>query len=423
MKIPAIALAIASISSPSWGQRIVIRDVAVVDIVSSSVRPHMTVTIAGEKIAAITANAPAAIPANTRVVIGTGKFLIPGLWDMHVHLFYRESQLPVFLAFGVTGVQDMGSDFDKTAAARAAIETGKAIGPHIVTSGPPVNGVPSDDPNLPVLVARTPAEARQAFDKLWDMDVDFVKVLSGLSADAYFALAEQARHWHMRLEGHVPAAINAIDALNSHQASLEHLFGVMKTVSTDDEALRFFDDCATRGTAISPTLVLWQRMAHTTDAKLASDPQLKYVPKSIRDSWPPLKDEGSDPYKRQIEGIYKLVGLSTRTKITVLAGTDTGDPYTIPGATLHDELEQLVAAGLSPHQALTAATIAPARFLEWDEAMGTVEQGKVADLVLLDANPLVDIKNARKIAGVFARGKYYSRASLDKILLNAAAAK
>jgi imidazolonepropionase-like amidohydrolase len=107
----------------------------------------------------------------------------------------------------------------------------------------------------------------------------------------------------------------------------------------------------------------------------------------------------------------------------VLAGTDTGDPYTIPGATLHDELEQLVAAGLSPHQALAAATIAPARFLEWDEAMGTVEPGKQADLVLLDANPLIDIKNTRKIAGVFARGKYYSRASLDKILLTASTSK
>ena len=93
----------------------------------------------------------------------------------------------------------------------------------------------------------------------------------------------------------------------------------------------------------------------------------------------------------------------------MLAGTDTGDPYTIPGATLHDELEQLVAAGLTPHQALEAATIAPARFLEWDDAMGTIERGKLADLVMLDANPLEDIRNTRKIAAVFARGQYFSR--------------
>jgi imidazolonepropionase-like amidohydrolase len=103
----------------------------------------------------------------------------------------------------------------------------------------------------------------------------------------------------------------------------------------------------------------------------------------------------------------------------VLAGTDTGDPYTIPGATLHDELEQLVAAGLTPHQALVAATIAPARFLEYDDAMGTIEPSKVADLVMLDANPLIDIKNTRKITAVFARGKYYSRRRLDEILASA----
>lgn len=376
----------------------------------------MTVVIDGEKISAITATAAAHVPAGARIVAGTGKFLIPGLWDMHVHLGYLANQLPVFVAFGVTGVQDMGSNFEQTSAWRQAIETGKAVGPHIVTSGPPVNSVPSDDEKLPVIVAKTPEEARKAFDKLYEMDVDFIKILSGLSADSYFALAEQARHWHKRFEGHIPASISAWDAVEARQASIEHLFGVMKTVSTDEEALRFYEKCVLNGVRISPTLVLWQRMAHTADDKLANDPRLKYVPDSTRKGWPALKDENTEPYKRQIEGIYKLVGLTSRTKVEVLAGTDTGDPWTIPGATLHDELEQLVAAGLSPHQALATATIAPARFLDWEEAMGTIEEGKLADLVMLDANPLTDIRNTRKIATVFTRGKIHSRRELDAIL-------
>ena len=393
---------------------VAIQDVTVIDVASAAVRPHMTVLIDGEHIRAVERGL--AVPPGARLVSGTGKFLIPGLWDMHVHLWYQQNQLPTFVAFGVTGVQDMGSDFSRVSAWRAAIESGKAIGPHIVTPGPPVMERPSGDEKLPSIVARTPEEARKAFDQLWDMDVDFVKVLDGLSRDAYLALAEQARHWNMRLEGHVPRSVTAWEAINARQRSLEHLFGVMKSVSTDEEALDLFEKCALTGVRISPTLVLWQRLAHTSDDSLKSDPRLKYVPESIRKTWPELKDENSEPYKKQIESIYRLVGLATRTKVEILAGSDTGDPYTIPGATLHAELEQLVAAGMTPHQALAAATIAPARFFEWDETMGSVDKGKEADLVLLDANPLEDIRNTRKIAAVFSRGKYLPRVTLDRIL-------
>ncbi len=211
------------------------------------------------------------------------------------------------------------------------------------------------------------------------MNVDFIKVLSGLSRESYLALAEQSRHWHVPLEGHIPTAVTAWEAIEARQRSIEHLFGVMKSVSTDEEAIDFFEKCAVRGVAIDPTLVLWQRMAHKDDERLKTDVHLKYVPEPIRKTWPELKDDDAGAaYRTQIDRIYRLVSLATRTKIEVLAGTDTGDPYTIPGATLHDELEQLVSAGMTPHQALESATIVPARFLEWDEQMGTVQKRRKA---------------------------------------------
>jgi hypothetical protein len=396
---------------------IAIQDVTVVDVRAGRAHPHQTVVIDGERITAIGVPDATRIPANARLVNGSGKFLIPGLWDMHVHLWHQENQLPVFLAFGVTGVQDMGSDYGRVTAWRNEIESGKASGPHVVTSGPPVS---SDDAvrgdRLPVIVARSANEARKAFDQLWDLNVDFVNVLPGLSRDAYFALAELARHWDLRLVGDMPSSISAHEALDARQLSLEHLAGVMRSVSTDVEAVEFFRRCATLSARVAPMLTWWRRMANL-DERRKSDPRFKYVPASIRKLWA-AQDQEDDPgaSKDQVERVYRLVTLTKETQVEVLAGTDTGDPYTIPGATLHDELEQLVAAGLTPREALEAATIAPARFLGWDQDMGTVEVSKVADLVLLNGNPLADINNTRKIAGVFARGKYYSRRALDVIL-------
>ncbi len=356
------------------GAATVIQDVTIIDVASASARPHMNVVIEGGRIKSV----GAAAQAGAVVVNGRGRFLIPGLWDMHVHLWDQQNPLPLYAAYGVIGVRDMGSDFARVSAWRDAIEKGTAIGPHVITSGPPVDGRASDEPKLPVLVATTPNEARNAFDKLWDMDVDFVKVLSSLSRDAYFALAEQARHWDMRLVGHVPTSVTAWEAIEARQGSLEHLIGVTKAVSTDAEAVKFFEECAIHGVRITPTLTMWRRESQDT------------------------------------ERLYRLVALSTQTKVEVLAGTDTGDPGTTPGATLHDELEQLVAAGMSPHQALRAATLAPAKFLDWDG--GSIEKGMPADLVLLTANPLEDIRNTRKIVAVFVRGRYLSRAKLDGIV-------
>jgi len=406
MKVFAVALLLGL---PSWAA-IAIHDVTVIDVVGGTARLHQDVIIRGDRIVAI--GGP--VPAAARIVNGRGKFLIPGLWDMHVHLWYKQNQLPLFLAFGVTGVQDMGSDYQRVKTWRAAIEKGRAIGPRIVTAGPAVSGEPSSDPKLPVLVAATPRDARRAFDQLWDMDVDLIKVQSGLPRDSYFALAEQARHWHLPLEGRIPDSVTAWEAMEARQRSIERLSGVLKTVSTDAGATDFFEQCATRGVRITPVLVAWQRAANSPAPRLAGNSALRFVVPAILKSWP--KPEGDPSAAGEIEKIYHLVGLAARTPIQVLAGSDTGDPWTIPGVTLHEELAQLVAAGLTPVQALRAATLAPAQFLDADKDLGSVEKGKLADLVLLDANPLVNIRNTRRIAAVICRGRYFSRRDLDTII-------
>ena len=392
---------------------IAVQDVSVIDIATGTVRPHMTVVIDDGRVSRVGPSASTPLAASTRIVPGKDKFLIPGLWDMHVHLYYKQ-YLPLFVAFGVTGVQDMGSEFSQVKQWREEIERGTAVGPRILTSGPPVDGGASDDPKLPLLVARSADQARKAFDQLYKMDVDFIKVLSRLPRDAYFALAEQARHWDLRLVGHIPSNVTAQEAVEARQKSLEHLFGVTKSVKSDEDALRFFERCTLTGTRISPTLVLWLRMSHIDDTKLMGDPLLQIIPAAIRESWTDVSDDAS--LKMQVARIYRLVAIAKAAKTEILAGTDTGDPFVIPGSALHDELEQLVAAGLTPREALEGATLAPARFFEAEKDLGAIEKGKFGDMVLLDANPLESIHNIRKVQGVFSHGKFYSRKDLDGFL-------
>jgi imidazolonepropionase-like amidohydrolase len=412
-------LAIVLAALPLAAATTAIQDVTLIDVASGTTRPHVTILIDDGKISRIGPSPSTAIPPSAHIISGKDKFLIPGLWDMHVHLYYKQ-YLPLFVAFGVTGVQDMGSDFTKVSQWRDEIEKSGAPGPHIITSGPPLDGGPSDDPKLPVLVTRTADQARQAFDQLYKMDVDFIKVLSRLPREAYFAIAEQARHWDLRMVGHIPSTVTAQEAVEARQKSLEHMFGITKSVNTDEEAVKFFERCTLTGTRISPTLVLWLRMSHIDDTALMSDPRLDVVPSAIRNTWPDVSDD-SYSLKIQIWRIYRLVALAKRAKTEILAGTDTGDPYVVPGAALHDELEQLVQAGLTPREALEAATLAPTRFFETEKEMGAIEKGKLADMVLLNGDPLHDIRNVRKIEGVFTHGRFYTRQDLDAILGAAAA--
>jgi len=341
---------------------VVVENVTVVDIASGTLKPHLTAVIEGERIVAVGPQGSVRLPANARVVDGTGRYLSPGLWDMRVQLSNPGRQLPAFLAFGVTGIRDRGGNYLRAAETRLEIQQGKAIGPRIVASGPAVGGT------------QTAQTARLAFDRLFEDSVDFIQVLPDLSREAYLALAEQARHWRLRFDGAVPTDVSPIEAVNARQGIIEGLSNL--GLLTEDNVIRFFEKCAMMGTRISPLL-----------------------------------SQGDSSAK-----LYQLTALAKRYKVELLSGTGSADAYSAARGNLQNELVQLVAAGLSPREALESATLAPARLLGWDRLMGSVEAGKIADLVLLEGNPLQDIANTRRIAGVFAQGRYYSHQDLDAML-------
>jgi imidazolonepropionase-like amidohydrolase len=384
-------------------------------------------------------------------VDGTGEFLIPGLWDMHVHMVFgdwfphgKEVTLPLFIANGITGVRDMGGELDVLQQWRKEIAAGKLIGPRMVISGPMLDG---PKPRFPSSIAITTAEdGRRAVDDLKQRGADFIKLQSLIPREALFAIADEARKQGITFVGHVPDSVRASEASNAGQKSFEHLIGVFEGSSPlEDEFLKgsknetrflstydpgraaaLFSLLAKNHTWQCPTLV-WERGGNLIDqTDFAHDGRAKYVPAYWKNvTWKRFREEIEHDFntddlatrKRFVEKELEVVNAMHRAGIPFLAGTDTPPGvYIFPGFSLHEELQRFVAAGFTPLEALQTATLNPAKFLGMDDRLGTIEMGKFADLVLLDANPLEDIRNTEKIAGVVVNGRYFSRADLDKML-------
>lgn len=385
-------------------------------------RDH-TVLVANGRIAAIGLGGDVAVPPDARTIDGAGKFLIPGLWDMHVHTSWdRHFTAPLLAANGVTGVREMfGKNLPRILSFRREVAAGRALGPRIVTAGPIIDG-----PN-PVWPGSIPAAsagaARAAVDRVRASGADFVKVYSGLSRDAYVAVAEEARRLGIPFAGHLPRAVPAELASDLGQRSLEHLDGVAAAAASgrlDSLIARF----RRNGTWQTPTLTVLRVRADPNDALLRTSPDLQYVPVPLRALWglvrrmaagsltPPEATARREQFARQLALVQRLA----LGGVPLLAGSDLPNPYTIPGVSLHEELALMVQAGLSPASALAAATRNPAVFLGAQDSLGTIEPGKRADLVLLDANPLDDIRNTRTIRAVVIDGRLLDRGVLDRIL-------
>jgi imidazolonepropionase-like amidohydrolase len=436
---------------------LVFTDVTVIDATGSPAQPGMTVVIEGGRIIEIGKRSDVTVPEGAEVVDAAGKFLIPGLWDMHVHIVFgdwlpggKEISLPLFIANGVTGVRDMGGELAVLAGWRREIERGALLGPRLVVSGPMLDG---PAPRFPSSIAiRTPEDGRRAVADLKRRGADFIKLQSLIPREAVLAIADEARKQGIPFAGHVPDAVPASEASNAGQRSFEHLIGIFEGSSRiEDELLKgpkgpkrfletFDPSKAAALTALlaknqtwqCPTLV-WERGGNLIEeSDFAHDPRARYAPAHWKEkTWRKFTDQILHEFntddlatrKRFVEKELELVGAMHRAGVPFLAGTDAAaGVHVFPGFSLHEELQLFVKAGFTPMESLQTATQNPARFLGLADRLGTVEKGKLADLVLLDKSPLEDIRNTQKIAGVIVNGRYLSRTDLDQILRNIEAA-
>jgi hypothetical protein len=456
----AIALLAAACAPPPAGQEpIAITHVSVIDVASGATRPDNTVLVTGNRITFVGPAANASVPSGARVLDGRGKFLIPGLWDMHVHGFvyvFSDFAGPLMIANGITGARDMGYYVDTTLSWRSLIAAGREVGPRLVI------GVRVDGPfNKARFVSHvvTEEDGVRAVDTLvrkkdGSRRADFIKVYSWIPRAAYFGVAAESRKLDVPFGGHVPYSVSVVEASNAGQKSIEHEDDLMRACSSRDSVLRAkmgdtttlapelqvvliraqaqqlratYDPAKCRSvietlvrnhTWVTPTLVVYQPYAHGFDS-VSTHPELaKYVPGLVQGGWirRAAALTGSDSLVVRSYFSFERTRDLKNAGVKLLAGSDTPQAFIYPGFSLHEELALLVKSGLSPLEALRAATYNPAEYLGALDSLGTVSVGKLADLVLLDADPLVDIINTRRISAVIANGRLFDAAARARLL-------
>ena len=480
--IPLLAAALAQVP-PSPGLAIV--GVTVIDATGQPPTPGRTVLVRDGRIQSIV-GADAAVSPDVQRIDGAGRYLVPALIDAHVHVAVRpESEvaatelLPLFVAHGVLAVRDMGGDLTRLNALRASIAAGHLRGPTLLTTGPFIDG--PQDASAIVRPVRTAAEAAEAVRAIAAQQADFIKVQAGLSPALWAAVAAAARAAGRHVVGHVPEAMSAFEVVRGGQRTVEHVSpalpgdaGLMLSVSREEGALRQeFRDIgvawvkpgADRAALRARNHDAQRRILTTTDTDLSAElfrlmrdrgviavPTLVWsngllprhrqdrpdahtmalVPRAVRDQWLARRAEqlrASDADLALNEAIAagsrSFVGAMHRAGVTIAAGTDSFDSYLPVGLALHRELEELVASGLSPYEALQAGTRAAAHALGHLRERGTVEAGKRADLLLLDADPTRDITATRQIRAVIQGGVLHDAAAVAAMLdaAKAAAAK
>ena len=443
--------------------------VTIIDPAVGTPQQDITILVQGHDIAAVGRAKRMTIPASDKVIDGTGKFVIPGLWDMHSHFRDARRDLMMDIANGVLGTRNMGGVAKEVFSLRDAIAHSQQLGPNIVACGPIIDGPNSwSNPQFTISVT-TADEARAAVVSLKQQGTDCIKVYDGLSRDSYFAILDEAKKLDLPVVGHLPSAISVREASEAGQRSLEHGIALAggSTVEGDyikrrldqsafQEALRTknfglipakiardntmmldtfsqeradatYRVLAKNNTFITPTLVTERSLAFIDDLSARPDPRMQYVSAEELQWWKPEKGmltkyrtpEYIAMRKREYAKMLEEVHRAQTLGVHLLAGTDITIPYTYPGFSLHDELRLFVEAGLTPRQALETATTNPSFFLGLSKTWGRVAPGYTANMVMLNADPLVDISNIDEIDSVVVRGQRLDRDQLDQLLNDA----
>jgi imidazolonepropionase-like amidohydrolase len=417
-------------------------DVTVIPMDRERRLPGQTVVVRGDRIVELGPVARVEVPDGATRVDGKGKFLIPGLAEMHAHIpggqasdSAVERTLFLYVAGGLTTIRGMlGHPRHLELRARAA--SGELLSPTIYAAGPSLNGNSLPDP----------AAARRAATEQKEAGYDLLKIHPGVSREAFDTLVTVARAVGIPYAGHVPTEVGVARAIEARYASIEHLDGYVEAmvregapVGADESAFfglnlgEHLDEsklpalvAATRKAGVwnVPTQVLLENLVLAgSSAELARRPEMRYVAPETRAQWAEVKESmlqetGSTPEsaRRTIAMRRKLIKALHAAGAGLLLGSDAPQIYNVPGFSTHRELESLVAAGLTPYQALETGTRNIAKYFGTEREMGTVEQGKRADLILLEADPLADIRNTTKRAGVMMRGRWLPQAEIERRL-------
>jgi imidazolonepropionase-like amidohydrolase len=457
-----LALLVALATDAKAGETVdlLIRDTTVVNVLDGSLRAHQAIAVRDDRIAAIVDDADAGRFDAAKTIPATGTYAIPGLWDMHVHfgggaalVEENENLLPLYVAHGVTGVRDCAGDLSPSVFAwRAGTAAGTLIGPTIFTSGPKIEGYKSIWPGDQEVGTRQ--EVEQALDRLQGWHADFVKITNNtLSPELFLATVEAAEKRGMKTSAHIPDSLTLDEVANAGLDSIEHIDYALKAGSPEEKSIgeaverkeitsaeawnrwndgfdpararEVYARLAKHGMAITPTLNGSQAIAYLDQDDHKHDDYLKYIGPGLQATYAWRIERAAKADAAAIEQRHKsferdasLLPLLQQSGMTILAGTDAGflNSFDYPGIGLHDELGLLVRYGLTPLQALQAATINGARFLGHDDRYGTLAVGKSADVVLLQANPLEDIAATRKIEDVVLKGHAFDRGKLDMML-------